>query len=73
MDHIKIEALRSVPKEKVIYDGNNGIMIVPRTEEEIIASAKIIEGYLRGDETVKVKLCGKNGVVCEKESCCKSV
>lgn len=72
MDQIKIEAIRAVPKEKVIYDGNNGIMIVPRTEEEIIESAKIIEGYLRGDG-VKVKLCGTSGVVCEKDSCCKNV
>lgn len=73
MDQVKIEALKCVPKEKVIYDGSNGIMIVPRTEDEIIASAKVLEGYLREGEVVKVKLCGTSGVVCEKDSCCKLI
>jgi hypothetical protein len=73
MEEIKVKALENAVKEKVHYSAENGLMVLPKTDEEVIASAKIMEDYLRGvGFKVKVTLCGeKHGVVCSKDRCCK--
>lgn len=67
---IRVKALENAVKEKVHYSAENGLMVLPKTDEEVIASAKIMEDYLRGGES-KINTCKKTGVVCSKDRCCK--